>query len=127
VSAGFAPLRMRPATPADLAIRIRQAGPIAHQPTDFGKVTHRIYRDDRVMRRQVGKLHSPGGEVGVAGDEKCIRPFARVKRKRKAKKGKPKKRSTRKVDVLTPTVSDEALERSATLPATAACTARLCL
>jgi len=51
----------------------------------------------------------------------------KIKRKQKAKKSKPKKRSTRKVDVLTPTVSDEALERSAILPATAGCTARLCL
>jgi hypothetical protein len=47
-----------------------------------------------------------------------------IKRKRTAKKSKPKKRSTRKVDVLRPTVSDEELERSAILPATAGCTAR---
>jgi hypothetical protein len=52
---------------------------------------------------------------------------SKIKRKQKAKKSKPKKRSTRKVDVLTPTVSDEALERSATLPTTAACTERHCL
>ena len=52
---------------------------------------------------------------------------AKIKRKRAAKKSKAKKRSTRKVDVLTPTVSDEALERSAILPTTAACTARHCL
>ena len=51
----------------------------------------------------------------------------KVKRKRTGKRGKPKKPSTRNVDVLTPNVSDEALERSATLPATAECTARLCL
>ena len=35
-----------------------------------------------------------------------------IKRKRKAKKSKPKKWSTRNVDVLTPVVSDEALERA---------------
>ena len=52
---------------------------------------------------------------------------AKIKRKRTAKKSKAKKRSSRKVDVLTPTVSDEALERSAILPATAACTERHCL
>jgi hypothetical protein len=57
---------------------------------------------------------------------------SKVKRKRAAKKGKrqkskPKKRSTGNVDVLTPTVTDEALERSAILPATAACTERHCL
>jgi hypothetical protein len=51
---------------------------------------------------------------------------AKIKRKRAAKKSKAKKRSTRKVDVLS-TVSDEALERSAILPTTAACTARHCL
>ena len=52
---------------------------------------------------------------------------AKIKRKRTAKKSKPKKRSTGNVDVLTPTVSDEALERSAILPTTAACTERHCL
>jgi hypothetical protein len=52
---------------------------------------------------------------------------SKIKRKRTAKKSKPKKRSTRNVDVLAPAVSDEALDRSAILPATAACTARLCL
>ena len=38
----------------------------------------------------------------------------KIKRKRTAKKNKPKKRSTRDVDVLSPTVSDEALEREGT-------------
>ena len=48
--------------------------------------------------------------------------------KSKAKKSKPKKQSTGNVDVLTPVIiSDEALERSAILPATAGCTARFCL
>jgi hypothetical protein len=51
----------------------------------------------------------------------------KIERKRKAKKSKPKKRSSPKVDLLTPTVSDEALERSAILPNTAACTERHCL
>jgi len=36
---------------------------------------------------------------------------SKIKPKRTAKKSKPKKRSTRKVDVLTPTVSDEELKR----------------
>jgi hypothetical protein len=35
----------------------------------------------------------------------------KIKRKRTAKRNKPKKRSTRKVGVLTPLVSDDALER----------------
>jgi hypothetical protein len=35
----------------------------------------------------------------------------KIKRKRTTKKSKPEKRSTRKVDDLTPDVSDEALER----------------
>ena len=52
---------------------------------------------------------------------------ARKTKKRTAKRSKSKKRSTRKVDVLTPTVSDEELERSAVLQATVECTARLCL
>jgi|GEM_PF-2985433 hypothetical protein len=57
---------------------------------------------------------------------------AKIKRKRAAKKSKPqkskpKKRSTGNVDVLTPVISDDALERSAILPHTAACTERLCL
>jgi hypothetical protein len=57
---------------------------------------------------------------------------SKIKRKRTAKKSKPKKnqpkkRSTGNADVLTPVISDEALERSAILPATAACTERHCL
>jgi hypothetical protein len=52
---------------------------------------------------------------------------SKIKSKRTAKKSKPKKRSTGNVDVLTPVISDEALERSAPLPATAACTERHCL
>ena len=55
------------------------------------------------------------------------RKAKKTKRKRTAKRSKSKKRSTRKVDVLTPTVSDEELERSAVLQATVECTARLCL
>jgi hypothetical protein len=39
-----------------------------------------------------------------------------VKRKPKAKKSKAKKRFTRNVDVLTPVVSDEALERAGSFP-----------
>jgi hypothetical protein len=38
---------------------------------------------------------------------------SKIKRKRTAKKSRPKKRSTSNVDVLTPTVSDEAIERAA--------------
>jgi hypothetical protein len=51
----------------------------------------------------------------------------RIAKKSKPQKSKPKKRSTGNVDVLTPVISDEALEHSAILPATAECTARLCL
>jgi hypothetical protein len=40
------------------------------------------------------------------------RKGAQIKRKRTAKRNKPKKRSTRKVGVLTPVVSDDALERA---------------
>ena len=44
---------------ADLTIGIRNAGSVAHQPADFGKFTHRIYRGKRMARRQ--------GPIGHAG------------------------------------------------------------
>ena len=46
----------------------------------------------------------------MAKKRKAKKPI--IKRKRTAKKSKPKKRPTRNVDVLTPGVSDEALERA---------------
>jgi len=41
---------------------------------------------------------------------------SKVKRKRTGKRGKPKKRSARNVDVFTPHVSDEALELAGASP-----------
>ena len=45
---------------ADLTIRIRHARSVAHQPADFGKLTPRIYRGDRVARRQVEPIGRAG-------------------------------------------------------------------
>ena len=50
----------------------------------------------------------------MAKKRKAKKPI--IKRKRTAKKSKPKKRPTRNVDVLTPVVSDEALERAGSFP-----------
>ncbi len=61
---------------ADLTIRIRNVGSVAHQPAGFGKFTRRICRGDRVARRQSGQLDTPAGEEGVAADEERVGPLA---------------------------------------------------
>jgi len=72
-SAGLAPLR---SIGADLTPRVRQAGSIAHQPADFGKLTSRICSRDRVTRRQEDQWGTPAGEKGVAADEEGVGPLA---------------------------------------------------
>ena len=62
---------------ADLTIRIRNAGSVAHQPADFGISRDRISRRDRVARRQVDQLDTPAGEEGVGADEERVGPLAR--------------------------------------------------
>ena len=46
----------------NLAIRIRQARPVAHQPADFGKRAIQINRRDREARCEVDQLDAPGEE-----------------------------------------------------------------
>ena len=62
---------------ADLTIRIRNVGSVAHQPADFGIFARRICRGDRVARRQVDQLDTPAGEEGVGADEEGVGPLAR--------------------------------------------------
>src|SRR5262249_60541745 len=57
---------------ADLTIRIRKTGSVAHQPADFGKITQGISRDDRVASRQVCQLDASADEKGVAADKKAV-------------------------------------------------------
>ena len=62
---------------AGLTIGIVDVGPVAHQPTDFGKVARHTYGGNRVACRQVGELDSPVGEEGVGADEQCVGALAR--------------------------------------------------
>src|SRR6266702_7828652 len=61
---------------ANLAIRIRKIGPVAHQSASFGILTHRIRRWNRVSYCQHGKLNAPAVEEAVTADEKGIGPLA---------------------------------------------------
>ncbi len=65
---------------ADLAIGIRHACTIAHQPAGFGEIAHPICRGQRVARRQVDQLDAPFGEKGVEADEQRVGPLARKSR-----------------------------------------------
>jgi hypothetical protein len=65
---------------ANLAIRIRQACPVAHQPADFGKRAIQINRRDREARCEVDQLDAPRHEEGVGVDEKRVGPLARKRR-----------------------------------------------
>ena len=60
---------------AGVTVRIRIVRPIAHQPADFGKLTVRIGRGERVMRRQVCQLEPSADEKAVPADEKRERRY----------------------------------------------------
>jgi hypothetical protein len=49
---------------------------VAHQPTDFGKVTLVIYRGNSMARREVNQLDTPAGEKGVIANEQGVRSLA---------------------------------------------------
>src|SRR5262249_12608789 len=53
-------------------IRIREAGPVAHQPADFGTFTRRKCRRDRPVCCMLDNLNPSGGEIGVRADEESI-------------------------------------------------------
>ena len=50
---------------ADLTIRIQNVGSITHQPADFGNFAKTSCHGNRIVRRQVGKLHAPTVEKWV--------------------------------------------------------------
>src|SRR5262249_51750372 len=60
---------------ANLTIRIRNVGSVAHQTAGFWKVTHTKRRRNGIARRQVCKLYPPDGEIGVATDKKRVYPL----------------------------------------------------
>src|SRR5215471_19808333 len=47
---------------ADLTKRVRNAGPVAHQPANFSNFARRICSGDPMMCRQCGKLDTSAGE-----------------------------------------------------------------
>src|SRR5262245_18814608 len=59
-----------------LTVRIRQAGSVTHQPADFGILTSRIYRGNRVARRQLGQLDTSADQKGTGADEEDVGPLA---------------------------------------------------
>src|SRR5205823_9666836 len=61
---------------ANLTPRIRQAGSIAHQTADFGKLTPCICGGDRMTRRQEDQLDTLAGEKRRAADEDRVGPLA---------------------------------------------------
>src|SRR5262249_46245699 len=75
-SAGFTPLRMRPVLDTHLTECIRQACSVTHQPAGFGILTHRIYRRNRVARRQLGQLDSSADEKRTGADVEDVGPLA---------------------------------------------------
>src|SRR6516165_2352451 len=66
------PLEKTARIAAELAIRIRQAPSIAHQPTDFRHLTHRICRGYPVDCRQLGQLDPPASEKRVTADQQRV-------------------------------------------------------
>jgi hypothetical protein len=55
---------------AELTIRSRNVGSIAHQPADFSKVAVRECRGDCVARCQVDQLSPPAVQEDIESDEK---------------------------------------------------------
>src|SRR6516164_306098 len=60
---------------ANLTESILDVGSVTHQPTGFGILTHRIYRGNRVARRQLGQLDTSADEKGTGGDEEDVGPL----------------------------------------------------
>ena len=56
---------------ADLTIRIRNVGPVAHQPAGFGNSHATQMSRGSMVRRQMDKLDTLAGEEGVAADERA--------------------------------------------------------
>src|SRR5450631_149280 len=61
---------------AGLTPRIRNISSVTHQPTGFGSVTRRIYRGDRVVRRQKSQLDAAAVQERIVADEKGVRLLA---------------------------------------------------
>src|SRR5262245_47819666 len=62
---------------AELMIGIRQARAIADQPASLGDTAYPGRNRDRMVRRQVGKLHPSVKEKRIAADEQYIGSLAR--------------------------------------------------
>jgi hypothetical protein len=69
------PLEKAARIAAELAIYIRQARSIAHQPTDFRDLTLRICRGNPVNCGQLGQLDPPAREKRVVADKKRVGPL----------------------------------------------------
>jgi hypothetical protein len=65
---------------SELAEGIQKVGSVALKSADFGKITQRKCRGDRVVRRQLDYLDTPTAEEGVVADEEGFGPIARKNR-----------------------------------------------
>src|SRR5262249_18499298 len=61
---------------ADDTPRIRDVGPVAHQPAGFGDFTRGGCHGNRVARRHGGQLNPPAVEKSAGADEEGIGPLA---------------------------------------------------
>jgi len=61
---------------AHLTERVRNVGPIAHQPTGFDKLAIVVTRRNAIERRERLKLDTPAAEEYVGGDEEGVGPVA---------------------------------------------------
>src|SRR6266516_6841015 len=59
---------------ASLTPGIRGVGSVAHQPSGYGKVSHRICRRECVAGRELYHLDAPADEQGVGRDEEGVHP-----------------------------------------------------
>ena len=57
---------------AGLTIRIRDAGPVAHQAAGRSKFAQRVDRWQRVAGCQRDNVFAPAGEECIGNDEKCV-------------------------------------------------------
>src|SRR5215467_13556764 len=77
---GFRTLEDAAGVEADLTIRIQNVSSITHQPAGFGNLTKTSCHGNRMVRRQVGKLHAPAVEKRVVAEEEGIDTLAYKRR-----------------------------------------------
>jgi len=65
-----------PGVDADLTVRVRTIGRVAHQPADFDSLASVIGRGNPIVRRERRKLTAPADKEDIGGNEQSIGPVA---------------------------------------------------